>query len=92
MKAAAEKITMLTSYDASFAVLADAAGIDVVLVGDSLGNVIQGHSSTLPVTVDDMVYHTRAVARGLERALLVCPICRSWPIARHGLRWTPPHP
>lgn len=71
MKAAAEKITMLTSYDASFAVLADAAGIDVVLVGDSLGNVIQGHSSTLPVTVDDMVYHTRAVARGLERALLV---------------------
>ncbi len=74
MKAEGRKIVMLTSYDASFAALADAAGVDVVLVGDSLGNVVQGHSSTLPVTVDDMVYHTRAVARGLDRSLLLADL------------------
>ncbi|WP_376691279.1 3-methyl-2-oxobutanoate hydroxymethyltransferase [Wenzhouxiangella sp. EGI_FJ10409] len=71
MKAEGRVITMLTAYDASFARLVDAAGVDCVLVGDSLGNVIQGRDSTLPVTVDDMVYHTRAVRRGLERALLL---------------------
>jgi 3-methyl-2-oxobutanoate hydroxymethyltransferase len=64
-------ITMLTAYDASLARRVDQAGVDCVLVGDSLGNVIQGRSSTLPVSVDDMAYHTRSVARGLERALLV---------------------
>ncbi len=64
MKSAGEKIPCLTAYDASFATLLAAAGVPVLLVGDSLGNVIQGHSSTLPVTLDDMLYHTAAVARG----------------------------
>ena len=71
MKARGEKIAMLTCYDASFAAQMDAAGVDVALVGDSLGMVVQGHSSTLPVSVDDMVYHTRLVARGLKFPLLV---------------------
>src|SRR5690625_2690915 len=71
MKADNRPIVMLTTYDASFAQRVDEAGVDVVLVGDSLGNVIQGRDSTLPVTVDDMVYHTRAVKNGLSRALLV---------------------
>jgi len=66
-----EPVTMLTAYDASFARQLDQAGVDCLLVGDSLGNVIQGHSTTLPVSVDDMVYHTRAVSRGLERAFLI---------------------
>ncbi len=66
-----DKIVALTCYDATFARLIDAAGVEVVLVGDSLGNVVQGQSSTLPVTLDDIVYHTRAVARGLQRAHLV---------------------
>lgn len=66
-----EKIAMVTCYDASFAKLVDASGIDVVLVGDSLGMVIQGHDSTLPVTVGDMIYHSAAVARGLTHPLLV---------------------
>ncbi len=71
MKANGEKIACLTAYDSSFATLVDAAGVDLVLVGDSLGNVIQGQSSTLPVTLEDMIYHSRAVATGLERAFLV---------------------
>lgn len=71
MKAEGEKIAMLTAYDASFAMLADMAGVDVVLVGDSLGMVIQGHETTVPVTMDDIVYHSRAVARGLRRPFLV---------------------
>lgn len=71
MKTDGRPITMLTAYDASFARLIDAAGVDCVLVGDSLGNVIQGRDSTLPVTVEDMAYHTRAVRSGLARALLV---------------------
>jgi 3-methyl-2-oxobutanoate hydroxymethyltransferase len=66
-----EPIACLTAYDASFAALVDAAGADLVLVGDSLGMVIQGHDTTVPVTVDDIVYHTRAVARGLRHAFLV---------------------
>ncbi|MCB1561520.1 MAG: 3-methyl-2-oxobutanoate hydroxymethyltransferase, partial [Xanthomonadales bacterium] len=65
------RIAMLTAYDASFAAVMDEAGLDVVLVGDSLGNVVQGRKTTLPVTVDDMVYHCAAVSRGLEAALLV---------------------
>ena len=71
MKADGVPIACLTAYDASFAVLVDAAGVDLVLVGDSLGMVIQGHDTTVPVTVDDIVYHSRAVARGLRRAFLV---------------------
>jgi len=71
MKADKVKIACLTAYDASFAALVDEAGIDVVLVGDSLGNVIQGHATTVPVTVDDIVYHTKLVARGLKRAFLI---------------------
>lgn len=71
MKARGEKIVTLTAYDASFAAIMDQAGVDVVLVGDSLGNVIQGQSSTIPVSVDDMIYHAKAVARGLHRALLI---------------------
>lgn len=70
-KAAGEKITMLTAYDATFARLLDNAGVDVLLVGDSLGMVIQGHTTTLPVTLDEMIYHTRAVARGTRRAQVV---------------------
>lgn len=65
------KIVMLTCYDASFAAHVDAAGVDAVLVGDSLGMVIQGHASTLPVTLDHMVYHTAAVSRGLQAPLLI---------------------
>lgn len=65
------KLAMLTCYDAGFARTLDASGVDLVLVGDSLGMVVQGQGSTLPVSVDDMVYHTRCVAAGLSRALLV---------------------
>jgi 3-methyl-2-oxobutanoate hydroxymethyltransferase len=71
MRAAGEKIACITAYDASFAALVDAAGVDVVLVGDSLGMVIQGHDTTVPVTMDQMVYHSKAVAHGLQRAFLV---------------------
>jgi 3-methyl-2-oxobutanoate hydroxymethyltransferase len=62
-----EKITMLTAYDASFAALADLAGVEVILVGDSLGMVCQGHNSTLPVTLEAMRYHTECVARGVQK-------------------------
>ncbi len=71
MKKRGEPIACLTAYDASYAALVDAAGTDLVLVGDSLGMVIQGFDTTVPVTVDDIVYHSRAVARGLKRAFLV---------------------
>ncbi len=71
MKSEGRKISVLTSYDASMTRLLEEAGVEVLLVGDSLGNVIQGHESTLPVTVDEMVYHTRNVARARQRALLV---------------------
>ena len=74
MKAEGEKIACLTCYDASFAVLVDEADTDVVLVGDSLGMVVQGHDTTVPVTMDDMVYHCRAVARGLQRPLLMADL------------------
>ena len=70
-KSQGRKITMLTAYDATFARLLDEAGVDVLLVGDSLGMVIQGHENTLPVTLEEMVYHCRAVARGAQRAHLV---------------------
>jgi 3-methyl-2-oxobutanoate hydroxymethyltransferase len=71
MRAAGEKIVMLTCYDASFAALLERAGVDVLLIGDSLGNVIQGHSTTLPVTLQDIAYHTATVARGNRSALVV---------------------
>src|ERR671910_872356 len=74
MKARGEKIACLTCYDASFAVLVDAADTDIVLVGDSLGMVIQGHDTTVPVTMNDVVYHCRAVARGLHRPFLVADL------------------
>lgn len=66
-----EKITMLTAYDFTFAQIFDAAGIDILLIGDSLGNVVQGQSTTLPVTLEESIYHTRLVARGTRRALVV---------------------
>ena len=65
------RLAMLTCYDAGFARTLDAAGVDLVLVGDSLGMVVQGHDSTLPVTIDDIAYHTACVARGLSSALLI---------------------
>lgn len=70
-KQAGRRMAMLTAYDASFARAMDAAGIDLVLVGDSLGMVVQGRDSTLPVTLDDIAYHTACVARGLSTALLL---------------------
>ena len=71
MKEAGQRIVMLTCYDASFAAQLEMAGVDVALVGDSLGMVIQGHKSTLPVTLDHMVYHTSIVSRGLNATLLI---------------------
>jgi 3-methyl-2-oxobutanoate hydroxymethyltransferase len=71
MRRDGEKIAMLTCYDASFAALSERAGVDALLIGDSLGTVIGGHATTLPVTLDDMIYHTRAVAAGARRALIV---------------------
>jgi 3-methyl-2-oxobutanoate hydroxymethyltransferase len=70
MKANDKKIVALTAYDASFARILDEAGVDLVLVGDSLGMVVQGQPTTLPVTLSDMVYHTRCVARSVRRAIL----------------------
>ncbi|HET9764459.1 MAG TPA: 3-methyl-2-oxobutanoate hydroxymethyltransferase [Casimicrobiaceae bacterium] len=70
-----EKIAMLTCYDASFATLLDRAGVDVLLVGDSVGMVIGGHASTLPVTMEEMIYHTRCVAAGARSALVVADMC-----------------
>jgi 3-methyl-2-oxobutanoate hydroxymethyltransferase len=68
------KLVMVTCYDATFARLVDRADIDAVLVGDSLGNVIQGHETTIPVTIEDVIYHTRAVSRGLHHPLLVADL------------------
>lgn len=74
MKEQGEKIASLTCYDASFATLVDEADVDLVLVGDSLGMVIQGHDTTVPVTMDEMIYHCKAVARGLHRPLLMADL------------------
>ena len=71
MKQRGEKITCLTAYDYSFARILDEAGVDMLLVGDSLGCVIQGDQNTLSVTMDEMIYHTRAVVRGRKRALVI---------------------
>lgn len=70
----ATPITMVTAYDATFARLFDEAGVDTLLVGDSLGNVIQGQSTTIPVTLDEMIYHTRCVARGTTHAHIVADL------------------
>lgn len=71
MKAAGQKISMLTAYDYTLAELLDAAGVDAILVGDSMSMVVQGHSNTLPVTLDEMIYHAEMVGRAVRRALVV---------------------
>lgn len=71
MKENGVKISMITSYDFSFAKIVDAAGIDVILVGDSASNVMAGHETTLPITLDQMIYHASSVVRGVKRALVV---------------------
>lgn len=74
MKAAGEKITMLTAYDFSFAKIIDGAGIDVILVGDSASNVMAGHETTVPMTLDHIIYHAQCVVRGIDRCLVVVDI------------------
>ncbi len=74
MKKLGQKITSLTAYDATFSALIDQAGIDVLLVGDSLGMVVQGHSSTLPVSMQDMLYHTQIVSRGSQQAFIIADL------------------
>ncbi|WP_205171007.1 3-methyl-2-oxobutanoate hydroxymethyltransferase, partial [Burkholderia sp. LMG 13014] len=74
MRDAGEKIAMLTCYDASFSALLDRSGVDVLLIGDSLGNVLQGHTTTLPVSLDDIAYHTTCVARAQPRALIMADL------------------
>ena len=72
MKKQGKKIAMLTSYDYTMAQIVDQAGIDIILVGDSASNVMAGNETTLPITIDQMIYHARSVARGSKRALVVC--------------------
>lgn len=74
MKECGEKITCLTAYDASFSALIDKVGIDMMLVGDSLGMVIQGCDTTLPVTIADMVYHTRCVSKARRRSFVIADL------------------
>ena len=71
MKTAGEKISMITAYDFSFARIFDEAGIDIILVGDSASNVMAGHETTLPITLDQMIYHAQSVVRGIDRCLVV---------------------
>ena len=71
MKANGEKISMLTAYDYTMAKILDGAGIDVILVGDSASNVMAGHETTLPITLNEMIYHASSVIRGIERCLVV---------------------
>src|SRR5690349_25083210 len=71
LKTNGEKISMITAYDFSFARLFDAAGIDVILVGDSASNVMAGHETTLPITLDQIIYHASSVIRGVQRSLVV---------------------
>src|SRR5882762_6779656 len=71
MKINGEKISMITAYDYSFAKIFDAAGIDIILVGDSASNVMAGHETTLPITLDQMIYHAQSVVRGVERCFVV---------------------
>ncbi|MFY7957536.1 MAG: 3-methyl-2-oxobutanoate hydroxymethyltransferase, partial [Flavobacterium macrobrachii] len=71
MKVNGEKISMLTAYDFTMAKIVDSAGVDVILVGDSASNVMAGHETTLPITLDQMIYHASGVVRAIERALVV---------------------
>ncbi|MBL0884434.1 MAG: 3-methyl-2-oxobutanoate hydroxymethyltransferase, partial [Chitinophagaceae bacterium] len=71
MKAAGEKVSMITAYDYSFARLFDETGIDVILVGDSASNVMAGHETTVPITLEQMIYHAQCVVRGIDRSLVV---------------------
>lgn len=80
MHANGEKITVLTAYDASFAALFDRCGIETILVGDSLGNVIQGHSTTIPVSIEQIAYHTTCVSRGAKTSLIIADM----PFASYG--------
>lgn len=80
MRNQGEKITILTAYDASFAAMFDRCGIEVILIGDSLGNVIQGHTTTVPVTVEQIAYHTACVARGAKNCLIIADM----PFASYG--------
>src|SRR5579859_1984533 len=73
-KSRGEKIVMVTAYDAPSARIADRAGVDVVLVGDSVGTVVLGHKTVVPVTLDDILHHTRAVRRGMRHALLIADL------------------
>jgi 3-methyl-2-oxobutanoate hydroxymethyltransferase len=79
MKASGERISMITAYDYSFARLFDESGIDIILVGDSASNVMAGHETTLPITLDQMIYHAQSVVRGIERCLwwLICHSVRT---------------
>ena len=72
MKSRGEKIAMLTAYDYSMAKLIDEAGMDVILVGDSASNVMAGNMTTLPITLEQMIYHAKSVVKGTQRALVVC--------------------
>ncbi len=83
MRSSGEKIAMLTAYDATFAAVADAAGVDCLLVGDSLGMVCQGRTTTVGVSLEDMAYHTRCVARGLERAQASCLLVADLPFGSY---------
>lgn len=74
MKMKGEKITMLTSYDYSMAKIADRAGLDVILVGDSAANVMAGWETTLPITLDQMIYHAASVVRGVNRAMVIADL------------------
>ena len=80
MKQSGEKITVLTAYDASFAALFDKCGIEAILIGDSLGNVIQGHKTTIPVTIEELAYHTSCVARGVTNSIVIADM----PFATYG--------
>src|SRR5512143_3024471 len=87
MKQAKEKIAVMTAYDARFAAVLEAAGVDIILVGDSLGMVVQGQQTTVPVSMDDMVYHSRIVARGCRVPLLMVDMpFMSYPTVELALR------
>lgn len=87
MKEQGEKIAMITAYDFSFARIFDATGIDVILVGDSASNVMAGHETTLPITLDQMIYHASSVIRGTHRSLVVVdlPLVPTSPTPRRPL-------
>ena len=85
MKQKGEKISMLTSYDYTMAGIVDKAGVDAILVGDSASNVMAGNATTLPMTVDYMIYHARSVVRATQRALVVCDMVQNY--KKLGVKW-----